>query len=183
MAYPLDKPPSLFSNFTQPFDKLYAMSTQYRHAHEGRGEVPPGEDFVVMGHARTIGAGSVIGWAIAGWAIGVIGHAAAAAPTPIDLEQGRALYQRHCADCHGPEGRGDGQQATSLSPRPGNLISAQTSAKSDQELMKIIAKGRPRTAMTGSEGRLSTEEQAAVLAYVRSLVKFTSSGTPRPPQP
>lgn len=159
------------------------MWRQYRHAHEVRGEVPSGEEFVVIGHARSIGIRGLIGWAIAGWAIGVIGHAAAAAPTPIDVEQGRAIYQRHCADCHGPEGRGDGQQATSLSPRPGNLISAQTSAKSDQELMKIIAKGRPRTAMVGWEGRLSTEEQAAVLAYVRSLVKFTRSGTPPPPQP
>jgi mono/diheme cytochrome c family protein len=101
----------------------------------------------------------------------------------MDLEQGRALYQRHCAHCHGPEGRGDGEAATSLSPRPGNLVSAQISAKSDQELLKIIAKGRPRTAMVGWEDRLSPEDQAAVLAYIRSLVKFTRSATPPPPHP
>jgi mono/diheme cytochrome c family protein len=99
------------------------------------------------------------------------------------VEQGRPVYQRHCADCHGAEGRGDGQQAISLSPRPGNLFSAQTSAKSEQELLKIIAKGRPRTAMTGWQDRLSGEEQAAVLEYIRSLVTFTRSGTPPPPQP
>ena len=133
---------------------------------------------VVTRHAQTIGVASALGCLI-----GIIAHAAAAPPTPIELEQGRAIYQRHCADCHGPEGRGDGPQATSLSPRPGNLISAQTSAKSDQELMKIIAKGRQRTAMTGWEDRLSAEEQAAVLGYIRSLVKFTRSATPAPPQP
>ena len=110
-------------------------------------------------------------------------HAPAAQTAPFDFEQGREIYQRHCADCHGPEGRGDGQQATSLSPRPGNLVSAQTSAKSDQELLKIIAKGRPRTAMAGWEDRLSPDDQAAVLAYIRSLVKFTRSATPLPPQP
>ncbi|HKT34988.1 MAG TPA: cytochrome c [Nitrospira sp.] len=109
--------------------------------------------------------------------------APAASTAPLDVEQGRGIYQRHCADCHGPEGRGDGQQATSLSPRPGNLVSAQTSAKSDQELLKIIAKGRPRTAMSGWEDRLSADDQAAVLAYIRSLVKFTRSATPPPPQP
>src|SRR5690349_7136577 len=87
---------------------------------------------------------------------------ASAVMSPSDLEQGRMVYQRHCADCHGAEGRGDGQQATSLSPRPGNLISAQTSAKSDQELLKIIGKGRPRTAMAGWEDRLSPEDQIAV---------------------
>jgi mono/diheme cytochrome c family protein len=101
----------------------------------------------------------------------------------MDLEQGRAIYERHCADCHGPEGRGDGRLAISLSPRPGNLVSAQTSAKSDQELLKIIAKGRPRTAMGGWDDRLSQEDQVAVLAYIRSMVKFTRSGTPPPPQP
>ena len=103
------------------------------------------------------------------------------AMSPSDLEQGRVIYQRHCADCHGAEGRGDGEQATSLSPRPGNLISAQTSAKSDQELLKIIAKGRSRTAMAGWEDRLSPEDQVVVLAYIRSLVKFTRSATPGPP--
>ena len=107
----------------------------------------------------------------------------ATAADPVDLEEGRTIYERHCADCHGPEGRGDGRQATSLSPRPGNLISAQTSAKSDQELLKIIRAGRPRTAMAGWADRLSPEQQAAVLAYIRSLIKFTRSATPPPPQP
>ena len=127
---------------------------------------------------------------VMGLGLGLLGSllvsiaSAAASPTaPLDVEQGRGIYQRHCADCHGLEGRGDGQQATSLSPRPGNLVSAQTSAKSDQELLKIIAKGRPRTAMAGWEDRLSPDDQAAVLAYIRSLVKFTHSATPLPPQP
>lgn len=127
---------------------------------------------------RRIALGTGLGWLLAS-----IGYAPATPMDPVDLEQGRAIYQRHCADCHGAEGKGDGQQATSLSPRPGNLISAQTSAKSDQELLKIIAKGRPRTAMAGWEDRLSAVDQGAVLAYIRSLVKFTRSSTPPPPQP
>jgi mono/diheme cytochrome c family protein len=126
------------------------------------------------------------GFGVLGSLLNSIGSASAtpvAATSPSDLEQGRVIYQRHCADCHGAEGKGDGQQATSLSPRPGNLISAQTSAKSDQELLKIIAKGRSRTAMAGWEDRLSPEDQVAVLAYIRSLVRFTRSATPGPPQP
>jgi len=118
--------------------------------------------------------------------IGVFGSMAQPRETPsgtTDFERGRTIYDQHCADCHGPEGRGDGRQASSLSPRPGNLISAQTSAKSDQELLKIIAKGKPRTAMTGWEERLSADDQAAVLAYIRSMVKFTRPATPPPPQP
>ena len=121
--------------------------------------------------------------AVLGWLLSLIGSAPARSVVPVDLEQGRTIYERHCADCHGSEGRGDGRLAISLSPRPGNLISAQTSAKSDQELLKIIAKGRPRTAMGGWDERLSQEDQVAVLAYIRSLVKFTRSATPPPPQP
>ena len=37
--------------------------------------------------------------------------------------------------------------------------------------------------MTGWEDRLSAQEQAAVLGYIRSLVNFTRSATPAPPQP
>jgi mono/diheme cytochrome c family protein len=107
--------------------------------------------------------------------------APARAAMPEEIEQGRAIYERHCADCHGPEGRGDGTQAPFLSPRPGNLISAQTSAKSDQDLLKVIANGRPRTAMAGWNDRLSDEDRRAVLVYIRSLVKFSRSATPPPP--
>jgi mono/diheme cytochrome c family protein len=121
--------------------------------------------------------------ALLGWLIGLIGSSLATPLPPTALEQGQAIYERHCADCHGPEGRGDGKQALSLSPRPGNLVSAQTSVKSDQELLNIIANGRPRTAMTGWNERLSDEAQRAVLVYIRSLVRFTRSATPPPPAP
>lgn len=125
---------------------------------------------------------AVVG-ALAGGLIGMVGSSLATPPSPTSIEQGRVLYQRHCADCHGPEGRGDGQQAVSLSPRPGNLISAHTSAKTDQDLLKVIANGRPHTAMGAWKDRLSDDEQHAVLAYIRSLVRFTRSATPPPPAP
>jgi len=96
-------------------------------------------------------------------------------------ERGRIVYEQRCLDCHGSEGRGDGRNALSLSPRPGNLISAATSAKSDQDLLKIIANGRPRTAMPAWKDELSDEDQQAVLAYIRSLVRFSRSLTPAAP--
>lgn len=114
-------------------------------------------------------------------AIGVVWSSLAASTAPNPLELGQTIYRQHCAACHGPEGRGDGKEALSLSPRPGNLISAQTSAKSDQDLLKIIANGRPRTAMAGWKDRLSDDEQRAVLAYIRSIIRFSSQATPPPP--
>lgn len=128
---------------------------------------------VTMKERLTIGV-------LAAWLLGMIGSSPASSP---DLEQGRTIYERHCMECHGAEGRGDGRHATSLSPRPGNLVSAQTSAKADEDLLKIIANGRPRTAMAAWNERLSREEQEAVLAYIRSLIRFTRSSTPSPPNP
>ena len=74
--------------------------------------------------------GSIGLWILVGstMTIGLIGLSFATSPAPSMLEQGRAIYEQRCLDCHGPEGRGDGTRAISLSPRPGNLISAHTSA-------------------------------------------------------
>src|SRR5215208_1839768 len=108
---------------------------------------------------------------------------AAAPPSSPAGGLGQRLYEQHCLDCHGPQGRGDGAKAPFLSPRPGNLVSAATSAKSDKDLLKIIANGRPRTAMPAWKDRLSEEDQREVLRYIRSLVQFHRSLTPPPPSP
>lgn len=47
---------------------------------------------------------------------------AEAPPLPAgDLARGQAIYARHCATCHGVEGRGDGPGAEGLRPRPATL--------------------------------------------------------------
>jgi mono/diheme cytochrome c family protein len=99
-----------------------------------------------------------------------------------DVEQGQDIYRIHCQECHGAEGRGDGPRAAMLAPRPGNLVSAATSTKTDEELLTVIAQGIPRTAMRGWSDQLSDEERRNVLAYVRSLVQFQKPlSTPLPP--
>lgn len=89
-----------------------------------------------------------------------------------DIEQGQEIYQLHCLSCHGVKGHGDGPRATTLAPRPGNLVSAATSSKTDEELLIVITKGVPRTAMIGWEDQLSLDDRRNVLAYIRSLVHF-----------
>ncbi|ALA60962.1 c-type cytochrome [Nitrospira moscoviensis] len=104
-------------------------------------------------------------------------------PSAAGVEQGRRIYETRCLDCHGPQGRGDGVKAPFLSPRPGNLVSAATAAKSDKDLLNVIANGRPRTAMPAWKDQLSEEEQRLVLRYIRSLVRFHHPLTPPPPEP
>lgn len=103
---------------------------------------------------------------------------------PGSPERGRPIFERHCVVCHGPQGRGDGPESPFLSPRPASLISAATSVKSDAELLRTIANGKPRTAMPAWKNVLSDEERRDVLAYIRSLVRFQPQPlTPPPPGP
>ena len=44
-------------------------------------------------------------------------------PSPRGPEPGRALFQAHCASCHGAAGRGDSWRARLLFLRPGDLAS------------------------------------------------------------
>ena len=89
-----------------------------------------------------------------------------------DIDQGQEIYQTHCMECHGVQGHGDGPRAITLAPRPGNLISAATSSKTDDELLAVITKGVPRTSMEGWNDRLSLDDRRNVLAYIRSLLPF-----------
>src|SRR5213075_1256213 len=40
------------------------------------------------------------------------------------IAAGKALYARHCAECHGDEGKGDGTMAEDMDPKPPNLTDA-----------------------------------------------------------
>jgi len=91
--------------------------------------------------------------------------------------------KQRCLECHGLQGRGDGVKTPFLSPHPGNLVSAATSAKSDKYLLKVIANGRARMAMPAWKDELSDEKQREVLRYIRSLVQFHYPLTPPTPNP
>ena len=97
-------------------------------------------------------------------------------------EAGKIIFEERCASCHGLQGRGDGPQAPFLSPQPASLISAGTAVKSDQELLKVIANGKPRTAMPAWNGLLTESQQRDVVAYIRTLIRFYPKPlTPGPP--
>lgn len=105
------------------------------------------------------------------------------AQTAEGLQRGQTIYREHCMECHGANGKGDGPKAPFLSPRPGNLISASTSAKTDKELLRTIAQGKPRTAMPGWKEALPEEDQQAVLQYIRSMIQFSRAPVAPPPSP
>jgi len=117
-----------------------------------------------------------IAWSL-GWALTT---GADGAPSDVS-DRGKLIYEQRCALCHGPQGRGDGPEAPFLSPRPGSLISAATSVKSDADLLAVIANGKPRTAMPAWKDLLTDEQQRDVLAYLRTLIRFYKPPGQLPP--
>ena len=91
----------------------------------------------------------------------------AADPSPARMERGKTLFIKHCAGCHGAQGKGDGYQL--LGPDPANLTASATKKKSDKALLNTIHEGK--SIMPSWKVRLSEQDSRDVLAYIRTLAK------------
>jgi len=88
-----------------------------------------------------------------------------------------AAYARHCAACHGAEGRGDGPAAYLLYPKPRDFTAGVFRFKSTPgdarplagDLARTIRAGVPRTAMPGFEGTLDEAQIESLAAYLLGL--------------
>ena len=85
-----------------------------------------------------------------------------------------AIYQKHCAGCHGDAGRGDGLQARlTLLKVPDFGDVARMATLSDEYLYTVIAKGSAAlggtSAMPGWDHILKQDEIRALVAYIRAF--------------
>ena len=111
------------------------------------------------------------------------------AATPGNIEAGRLLYEDRCANCHGLEGDGNSPGAEFLYPRPRDfrrgLYKVRTTSSSDlptdEDLFHIISSGMPGTSMPGWSKVLTEQQQWDVIAYIHTLARRFTRGTP--PQP
>jgi mono/diheme cytochrome c family protein len=80
---------------------------------------------------------------------------------------GKALYEKSCAGCHGPDGKGSEKMAKLLGEKGLNIVGDETKKKSDEQLLKVIAEGSGKM----PKSKLTKEEQKQALGYARSLAK------------
>ena len=85
------------------------------------------------------------------------------------LEQGRELFARSCASCHGASGRGDGPAAAGQDPPPANLAAAALLGSSPLDFFRRVSLGVAGTAMPAFEETLSEDERWAVAVYASTL--------------
>jgi mono/diheme cytochrome c family protein len=88
---------------------------------------------------------------------------------PVDVTRGKAVFDRHCATCHGAGGWGDGPQAETLKTRPANFHRPLSFLKSDEELLRTIEHGVVFSPMHSWRGQLTDGEMQDVVAYIRLL--------------
>lgn len=91
------------------------------------------------------------------------------------VARGLTLYSEKCAACHGEKGRGQGQAAYLLNPKPRDfgtgsfrLTSTQSGLPSDEDLTNTLRRGMPGSAMP-SWGHLSETELQDLVQAIRYL--------------
>jgi mono/diheme cytochrome c family protein len=82
------------------------------------------------------------------------------------LKIGRALFEENCVICHGKSGKGDGEAAAAMNPKPKSLLAQGIQAQSDGELFWKITEGRD--AMPPWKA-YSEKERWSLVHFIRSL--------------
>jgi mono/diheme cytochrome c family protein len=78
-----------------------------------------------------------------------------------------ADYKAKCATCHGAEGKGDTAMGKAMKVK--DLAADDVQKQSDADLTGLIVKGKKP--MPGYEGKLTPEQIAGVVKYIRTLKK------------
>ena len=90
---------------------------------------------------------------------------------------GQTIYDRDCATCHGPGGKGDGEQAIYVTPQPQDFTTGILDKRSDEFLTAVIAKGGQASGLADSMPpfpKLSKTELQGLVTYIRQLSKRPS---------
>lgn len=88
---------------------------------------------------------------------------------PPDPSEGKQVYIKHCAACHGAEGLGDGERAVSFTSKPPPLGSIEYSRKiSPIAWFNVITRGKMDRLMPGYGTILSDRQRWDVTAYLLS---------------
>lgn len=92
--------------------------------------------------------------------------------TAKNIRDGKALYGKNCASCHGASGRGDGKAGKNLRPRPTNIARfSRMPMATDAYLSWTISEGGVplKTAMPPFKSTLKENDIWKIIIYLRQL--------------
>jgi len=90
---------------------------------------------------------------------------------------GKAVYDAHCVECHGPTGKGDGPASPFLTPRPRDFTSGKYKIRStetsnvptDDDLIRSVGQGLYGSAMPGWATLLPAGDIRDVVGYIKTM--------------
>ena len=87
------------------------------------------------------------------------------------IASGRKLYDRHCSECHGDTGKGDGMAGEGLDEKPSNLVDGDWEhGSSDGELFVVIRDGAgPKSEMKPFAKKIPERQIWDVVNFLRTL--------------
>ena len=99
---------------------------------------------------------------------------------------GKSIYDAKCSSCHGLDGKGDGNAAALLNPRPRNFTDGKYefrttesgSIPTDEDLIRTIRNGLHGTAMPDWDPFIKGDSLKAVIEYVKSFSPRFNSEKP-----
>jgi DMSO reductase family type II enzyme heme b subunit len=107
--------------------------------------------------------------------------------SPQDLEAGKQIYTRKCAQCHGDDGKGDGPAATELFPKPRDFTrgvfkirtTPSGAIPTDDDLFRAVTNGLPGSSMP-AWNVLSERERWQAIAYLKTFSDAFKGPAPTP---
>src|SRR5258708_16205460 len=108
-----------------------------------------------------------------------------------DASPGEKVFAKHCAVCHGPEGKGNGPAAPSMKPRPRDLTAGeykykttpQGSPPADDDLARVVKQGLIASGMPYFSDVLSEDEIRDVVRHIKGLGNLGGAPMPVPIAP
>ncbi len=93
----------------------------------------------------------------------------------LGVGEGRGLFVRWCKPCHGESGRGDGINASTLTPSPADLTSVEIRGRSRGEIEAFVSQGARASGKAGAMppfgATLAAHQIRDLEHYVRHLQK------------
>jgi mono/diheme cytochrome c family protein len=119
--------------------------------------------------------------ALNAFAAGPLGQNPLAADDAAALALGQAMYERHCAVCHGLQARGDGPMfGEGRFPLMPSLVAPPATDRADGYVYGVIRAGRGLMPSYGA--RMTHQERWAVVTYVNSLQVAAGAAPAQPIQ-
>lgn len=119
---------------------------------------------------KTVAVVAVVAMALTVLIVGQIKPSSGSLTASAQPAHGKALYDKNCAVCHGPGGRGlPGWQYQARGAPPLDSSAHAWHHEDEQLLAMILDKPAPDSVMPAWRGVLSREEALDILAYIKSL--------------